>query len=165
MYHTKVSFAGGSHEKAWPRSTDLPPPLSGTVSQGAVAGPQGLPLETTSSGNSQLGGGGCSRGSSPHPTKWQRLDAGKCLFSAKINKWSEMETLVIPLFPRAWDLRFFLSPSETAFSLCMRPKLHPNPSVFSAIQWPTIYQPLTQALSSVYSKRWSKSRFLLLASA
>lgn len=139
--------------------------ISHLPSQGAVAGPQGMPVETRSLRKQPAGGGGCSRGSSPHPTKWQRLDTGKCLFSAKINKWSEMETPVIPLFPRAWDLRIFLSPSETGFSLCMRPELHPNPGVFSDILWPRMYQPLTQALSSVYSKRWSKGRFLLLASA
>lgn len=33
MYHTKVSFAGGSHEEAWPRSADFPPPLEGTGSR------------------------------------------------------------------------------------------------------------------------------------
>lgn len=33
MYHTKVSFAGGSHGKDWTRSTDFPPPLRGTGSQ------------------------------------------------------------------------------------------------------------------------------------
>lgn len=67
MYHTKVSFAGGSHEKAWPRSTDLPPPLSGTASQGAVAGPQGMPLETSRSGNSQLGVGAAPEAALPIP--------------------------------------------------------------------------------------------------
>lgn len=56
------------------------------------------------------GGGGCSRGSFPHPTRWQRLDTRKCLFSAKINKWSEMETPAIPLFPRAWAWDFPLYP-------------------------------------------------------
>lgn len=55
MYHTKVTFAGGSHEEAWPRSTDFPPPLQGTGSQGAVAGPQVMPIKTARSRNSQLG--------------------------------------------------------------------------------------------------------------
>jgi hypothetical protein len=68
MYHTKVSFAGGSHGKHWPRSSDDPPPLQGTVSQGAAAGPWRMPTKTALSGNSQLGVGvALGQFSPPHP--------------------------------------------------------------------------------------------------
>lgn len=72
-----------------------------------------------------------------------------------------METPVILLFPRAWDLGFFFfltpltppnpfsykrgwetSPSETGVSRCLRPKFHSNSSPFSsAVLWPGNYQP------------------------
>lgn len=92
MYHTKVSFAGGSHEEAWPRSTDSPLPLL------RAQGPWSL---TEHSGKSQWAVGACPGPLAP-PTPWQRLDTQKCLCSAKINKWSEMENPAF-LFPRAWD--------------------------------------------------------------
>ena len=104
MYHTKVSSAGGSHEEAWSRSTDFPPSPQGTGSQGAVAGPRRAPTKTACSGMCQLGVR-LFQGNSLY--RAQRSDARKCHFSAKINKWSEMETPVILLLvPRAWDLGF-----------------------------------------------------------
>lgn len=57
MYHTKVSFAGGSHWKDWSRSAD----------QGAVAEPWGMPVKTAPSGNSQPGVGAVLGAAFPTP--------------------------------------------------------------------------------------------------
>lgn len=130
------------------RSADFPPPLQGTACRGAVAGPwrMPMPVKTARSGNCQLWVGAV-RGSSAYPTQWQRLATRKCLFSAKINKWSEMETsdfisqgLGFGIFPSTPKSSYSagsgkLYPHRLWYLWHPRPKFHSNSNIFYSVDW------------------------------